>query len=114
MRHSRGPRSLPPPRRCSPIPRSAPSPSSTLRAMTEEERRAAVVKKTAVLELPGMDAVEVRRDLPYGDGDGRRFDLYLPPGATAPVPLVLFVYGFPDPRFAQGLRTMGAYSSWGR
>ncbi|HEX8796521.1 MAG TPA: hypothetical protein VF765_36475 [Polyangiaceae bacterium] len=27
---------------------------------------------------------------------------------------MIFVYGFPDPRFAQGLRKMGAYTSWGR
>jgi acetyl esterase/lipase len=80
--------------------------------MTDEERRATVVKMTAVLALPGMDAVDVRRDLPYGDGDGRTFDLYR--AATPGAPLVLFVFGFPDPRFAQGMRTMGSYRSWGQ
>jgi dienelactone hydrolase len=67
---------------------------------------------TAVLTLPGMDAVNVRRELPYGDGDGRSFDLYA--AAQPGAPLALFVFGFPDPRFAQGMRTMGSYQSWGR
>ena len=78
----------------------------------ERERRVAdVVRKTAVLELPEMDRVEVRREQRYGDGG--TFDLYVAQSAL-PAPTVVFVYGFPDPRFAQGLRQMGAYSSWGR
>lgn len=78
----------------------------------ERERRVAeVVRKTAVLQLPGMDRVEVRREQRYGDGG--TFDLYVATGAL-PAPTVVFVYGFPDPRFAQGLRQMGAYTSWGR
>lgn len=78
----------------------------------ERERRVAeAVRKTAVLHLPGMDQVEVKREQSYGDGG--TFDLYVAAGA-APAPTVLFVYGFPDPRFAQGLRQMGAYTSWGR
>jgi len=82
--------------------------------MNDEERAqrvAEVVRKTAVLRLPGMDDVRVVRDRPYGDGG--TFDLYTA-SAAEPAPTVLFVYGFPDPRFAQGLRNMGAYSSWGR
>jgi hypothetical protein len=82
--------------------------------MTEDERRAQVAAKTAVLTLPGMEDLEVRRDLPYAGREGVSFDLYLPAPAAAPPPLVLFTFGFPDPRFAQGLRTMGAYRSWGR
>jgi hypothetical protein len=78
----------------------------------ERERRVAeVVRKTAVLQLPGMDRVEVRREQRYGDGG--TFDLYVAQ-STAPAPTVVFVYGFPDQRFAQGLRQMGAYTSWGR
>ena len=78
----------------------------------ERERRVAeVVRKTAVLQLPGMDSIDVRREQPYGDGG--TFDLYVAQGA-APAPTVVFVYGFPDQRFAQGLRQMGAYTSWGR
>ena len=78
----------------------------------ERERRVAeVVRKTAVLHLPGMDQVQVRREQAYGDGS--TFDLYVAAGG-APAATVLFVYGFPDPRFAQGLRQMGGYTSWGR
>jgi hypothetical protein len=82
--------------------------------MQEEERAqrmAEVARKPAVLELPGMDAVQVERDLRYGEGG--TFDLYRAI-TGAPAPTVLFVYGFPDPRFAQGLRQMGTYTSWGR
>jgi hypothetical protein len=78
----------------------------------ERERRIAeVVRKTAVLQLPGMDSIDVRREQRYGDGG--TFDLYVAQSA-APAPAVVFVYGFPDQRFAQGLRQMGAYTSWGR
>ena len=82
--------------------------------MNDDERAtrvAEVIRKTAVLTLPGMDTIEVKTELPYGEGG--TFDLY---GAAtgAPAPTVVFVYGFPDPRFAQGLRNMGAYRSWGR
>ena len=83
--------------------------------MSDDEERARrvaeVVRKTAVLELPGMDAIEVKRDQRYGEGG--TFDLYVAAmGGVAPT--VIFVYGFPDARFAQGLRQMGAYASWGR
>ena len=83
--------------------------------MSDEEQRdkrmAEVMRKRAVLELPGMDAIQVKAEQRYGEGG--TFDLYV--SATgAPAPTVLFVYGFPDPRFAQGLRQMGAYQSWGR
>jgi len=80
----------------------------------DQKRRDEAMKRTAVLQLPGMDAVEVERELRYGDGG--TFDLYSPPGRKpgTSTPAVVFVFGFPDPLFAQGLRHMGAYSSWGR
>src|SRR5262245_39537029 len=74
-------------------------------------RMAEVARKTAVLELPGMDAIEVKRDQRYGEGG--TFDLYLA-AMDVPAPTILFVYGFPDPNFAQGMRKTGGYSSWGR
>jgi hypothetical protein len=78
----------------------------------ERARRAAdVFRKTVVLELPGMADVEVVAERPYGPGG--TFDLYRAAG-PAPAPTVVFVFGFPDQRFAQGLRQMGAYRSWGR
>ena len=83
--------------------------------MSEDEERARrvaeVIRKTAVLELAGMHEIQIREQQPYGEGG--TFDLYLA-NTAAPAPTVLFVYGFPDPRFAQGLRQMGAYTSWGR
>jgi hypothetical protein len=82
--------------------------------MTDDERArmmAEVARKTIVLKLPGMDEVRVQRDRPYGEGGS--FDLYVASGGT-PAPTVLFVYGFDEPRFAQGLRQMGVYGSWGR
>jgi hypothetical protein len=85
-----------------------------LRAMNDEERarRAAeVARKTAVLELLGMKAIEVKSGQHYGEGG--TFDLYVA-AAVSPAPTVIFVYGFPDRRFAEGLRAMGAYTSWGR
>jgi hypothetical protein len=83
--------------------------------MSDDEERARrvaeVVRKTAVLELPGMAEIEVKSEVRYGEGG--TFDLYVAAN-VAPAPTVLFVYGFPDARFAQGLRKMGAYASWGR
>lgn len=32
-------------------------------------------------------------DIPYGEGERRRFDLYVPDGATARTPLVVFLHG---------------------
>lgn len=75
------------------------------------QRMAEVARMPAVLELPGMNAVRVERELRYGEGG--TFDLYRAvKGELAPT--VLFVYGFADPTFAQGLRQMGTYTSWGR
>jgi len=35
----------------------------------------------------------IRRDLPYGDHERQRLDLYLPAAAEAPLPVILFLYG---------------------
>jgi hypothetical protein len=78
---------------------------------SERARRAAeVVRRKAVLELPGMNEVQVLAERPY---EGGTYDVYRAKG-PAPAATVVFVYGFPDARFGQGLRQMGAYSSWGR
>jgi acetyl esterase/lipase len=74
-------------------------------------RWAEMMRKTAVLELPGMEAIEVLSEERYGEGG--TFDLYRA-ATNTPAPTVLFVYGFPIPLFAQNLRKMGSYSSWGR
>jgi acetyl esterase/lipase len=84
----------------------------SMSADEERARQAAdVSRKTAVLELPGMDTIEVKGEVRYGAGG--TFDLYVA-ALNAPAPTVLFVYGFPDARYAQGLRRMAAYTSWGR
>ncbi|HLK89141.1 MAG TPA: alpha/beta hydrolase [Polyangia bacterium] len=78
---------------------------------SERARRAAEVRvKKAVLELPGMNGVKVLEGRPYEAGT---FDLYVAT-APAPAPTVVFIYGFPGVRFGEGLRQMGAYTSWGR
>jgi hypothetical protein len=84
--------------------------------MSEDEaaRRAEVVRKTTVLQLPGMENIEVAREQPYGaPRSGCSFDLYRAIG-DGPAPTAVFVFGFPDVRFAQGLRQMAGYGAWGR
>ena len=41
-----------------------------------------IFTRRVCLQLDGMDAVTVRRDVAYGPTDDRRFDLYYPPGQT--------------------------------
>jgi acetyl esterase/lipase len=82
--------------------------------MSDDKKPVDVTKMMAVLRLPGMDVVDIRRDLPYGEAG--TVDVYLPPG-TAPgarPPVVVFIFGFPDSRFAQGFKHMGSYTSWAR
>jgi dienelactone hydrolase len=67
-----------------------------------------LLRRTAVLKLPGMEQVEVRKNLEYANG--RRFDLYLPPNATGPLPLVIFINGVARP----DLKEWGQYTSWPR
>jgi hypothetical protein len=73
----------------------------------------------AVLVLPGMEEVSVRRDIPYKtvEGETLTFDLYEPAGAVRkPWPLVLFVMGFPDWGLQKILgckaKGMESYISW--
>ena len=62
----------------------------------------------AVLTLPGMEKVQVRKDLRY---DAQHtFDLYLPGGAKTAVPVVLFVNGSGNP----GQKEWGQYTTWAR
>jgi hypothetical protein len=77
-----------------------------------------IVKKQIVYQVPGMDAVAVRRDIEYQPG--LALDLYSPPGLEAGErrPAVVFVTGYPDPgfvaRLGSRLKDMGQYTSWGR
>jgi len=89
--------------------------------MSKESRQADIAKKRVVYQLPGTDAVTVRRDAPYRvtDAGVLTMDLYYPPDSQsrAPIPAVVFVSGYPDPGFQAmvgcKLKEMGSYISWG-
>lgn len=77
-------------------------------------------KKPVVLSVPGMEAVEVRRDLVYRrlpDGTELKMDVYLPPGLMEGErrPGVVFVHGGPIPEEVwEPIRHCGIFSSFGR
>jgi hypothetical protein len=81
-----------------------------------------ISQKEVVYRIPGMDGVEVRRDVVYReDGEGAlTMDIYYPsdPKRRARVPAVIFIIGYPDPgavaRLGCEFKEMGAYISWGR
>jgi hypothetical protein len=87
--------------------------------MTRTPTAAEIAAMRAVLVLPGMEEVSVRRDIPYKtvEGETLTFDLYEPSGGVRkPWPLVLFVMGFPDWGLQKILgckaKEMGSYVSW--
>ena len=60
-----------------------------------------IFTRRVCLQLDGMDAVTVRRDVAYGSTDRhRRFDLYYPPGQAGDGrwPAVIIVAGYPETR----------------
>ncbi len=81
-----------------------------------------ITKKTAVLRLPGMDEVVVRRDVEYEVGGPvpLTLDVYTPQGVhdSKLRPAVVSVAGYPDPGMERvlGCRTkeMGSSTSWAR
>ena len=90
--------------------------------MSQETQRHEMTTKTVVLEVPGMDAVTIQRDVTYQstESGALTMDLYRPPASdsAAPLPAVVFVSGYPDPGFERmlgcKLKDMGHYVSWGR
>ena len=58
-----------------------------------------IARKTAVYEIPGMEAVSLRRDIVYRTtaGSDLTLDFYSPPNPTEPLPAVIFVLGYSDP-----------------
>jgi acetyl esterase/lipase len=90
--------------------------------MSQGTQRHEMTRKTVVLELPGMDAVTIQRDVPYQttESGALTMDLYRPAAGSsaAPLPAVVFVSGYPDPgfelRLGCKLKDMGHYISWGR
>jgi acetyl esterase/lipase len=72
--------------------------------------------KRAVLELPGMEKVPVRRDLVYKSNPELRFDLYLPDGTTSQdrIPLVVLVHGDGPPEILANAKDWGVFVSLGQ
>jgi hypothetical protein len=64
-------------------------------------------EETVVLKLPGMEKVEVRKDIAYGQ---HKLDLYRPANAKGKLPVVIFVNGIDRAE----LKEWGQYTSWPR
>ena len=81
-----------------------------------------ITQKQVIHRVRGVEAVRVRRDVPYGvtSSGTLAFDLYAPLGAEPPgrAPVVVIVGGYPDPGFKTMLgsrfKEMGQVTSWGR
>jgi acetyl esterase/lipase len=71
------------------------------------------IRARVVLSVPGMDAVEVRKDLVYktDDGEPLQMDVYAAPNSREPRPGVILVHGGPIPRM--GARNIGHFTSLG-
>jgi len=88
--------------------------------VNQENQLSELAKKRVVYELPGIDAVRIRRNVPYSttEADTLKMDIYCPPESknTSLQPAVIFVLGYPD-RGLQGVfgcnaKEMGSYVSW--
>lgn len=81
-----------------------------------------ISKKMVVYGIPGMDGVEVRRDVEYGATrkGALTMDIYYPPGSKsgARTPAVVVVAGYPDSGFEANVgckfKEMGSSISWGQ
>jgi hypothetical protein len=89
--------------------------------MSQLPPRHPITLKPVVLELPGMEAVKVRRGLAYRETErSLSFDVWAPPKVTQSElsAAVVFVSGFPDPGFEQRVgckvMEMASYESWAR
>ena len=76
-------------------------------------------RKPIVLSVPGMDSVEIRRDITYkrADNTDLEMDIYIPPGlaAGARIPVVFFIHGGFLPRKIKLLpKEWGVFQSYGR
>lgn len=88
--------------------------------MSRENEQEHITRKRVVYQMPGMEAVTVRRDVPYQatEAGGLTMDVYYPPEAQrdARLPAVIFVAGYPDVGFAAKLgckfKEMGSSVSW--
>jgi acetyl esterase/lipase len=86
----------------------------------EEMAPTELAKMTVVYSIPGVEAVTVRRDMPYRTTESGSlcFDVYYPPGAAADsrLPAVLFIHGYSDAGvpnvFGRIFKEMGHPVSW--
>ena len=85
------------------------------------DRRHEIATKKIVLEIPGVDALVVQRDVPYAlvDGDRLTMDIYRPAGpesAGLTTPAVLFVTGYGDEGMRKAVgcnaKDMASYVTW--
>jgi AraC family transcriptional regulator len=88
---------------------------------TKKAARAEIATKPVVLQIPGMDAVRVERDVPYAqDNPALTMDIYRPPDSTAAtlLPAVVFVMGYSDIgselMLGCNLKEMEAYICWAK
>ena len=77
------------------------------------------MSETVAFLLPGMERVQVRRDLAYKPGEGAPWllDLYLPGDyqeGDTPRPAVIFIHGEAQFNTPTDMKESGQYTSWGR
>jgi hypothetical protein len=90
--------------------------------MSQDTPASHMTKKRVVYDMPGTDAVVVRKDLEFraADGDVLAMDLYCPSGPQTGTraPLVIIVAGYPDAGFQKVLgcryKEMAWTACWGR
>jgi hypothetical protein len=90
--------------------------------MSQDAQQDHISKKKVLYTIPGMDAVSVRKDVPYRTIDAGELtvDLYQPvdAGTGARAPAVIVVTGFSDAGAQKMLgcnfKEMASYVSWGR
>ena len=90
--------------------------------MSQETQRDDITKRRVVYQLPGVDAVTIRRDVEYRATDAGvlTMDIYYPPDSKTGVriPAIVFVSGFSDVGFQKmlgcKLKEMESYISWGQ
>ena len=90
--------------------------------MSEETQQIDMTKKKVLYEMPGIDAVTVRRDVEYRTTDtgALTMDIYYPLDwkSGARTPAVVIVTGYPDLGFAAKVgckfKDMGSSVSWGQ
>jgi hypothetical protein len=90
--------------------------------MSQDDQQDHISKRMVVYQVPGMEAVTIRRDVEYRgtDAGALTMDLYSPADSEgrARIPAVIIVAGYPDPGFQRMVgcrfKEMGSSVSWGR